>query len=142
MSIFVFGWAEQRLRRQQRSCEADRVWSVLSIVLHCVLPESFGGNAGLSVWLPLYISWAFSGSNGFNCMDRTLLFQLDMIPSAHQGLECGLQWEPGPVRDQNWGPTCIRPESGWASSPFRILPRQGCLILLLIRGAVQIIQCA
>lgn len=42
------------------------------------------------------------------CMDRTLLFQLDMIPSARQGLKCGLQWDPGPVHDRNSRSTCIR----------------------------------
>ena len=33
----------------------------------------------------LFIFRAFSGSNDFTSMDR-LLFQLDMIPSAHKGL--------------------------------------------------------
>lgn len=62
----------------------------------------------MGVRLPLFllpfffIPKAFPGTNGFTCMDRTLLFQLDMIPSARQGSECGLQWEPSPVHYQNF----------------------------------------
>lgn len=54
-----------------------------------------------------------------------------MIPSARQGLKCGMQWDRNSVHDQTWkgGGGGARgdlysPKPNYASSPFRIIPRQ------------------
>lgn len=73
-------------------------------------------------------------------MDR-LLFQPDMIPSAHQSLKCGVQWDISFTHDQNLGGGgggLTRDQLG--RPPSEIVHGREWVILLLIRSAVQIIQ--